>query len=75
MTANVTSRAQEIRNLLAVVIDSIDYIGDGPNRACAPTEMIAAILPREILLEAKKLLQETRKTAGHLLITNTGADN
>ena len=60
MTDNVRSRASEIRNLLAVVIDSIDYIGDGANRACGPTEMIAAVLPRELLLEAKKLLQETR---------------
>jgi len=56
-----TQVAKEVRNLLAVIVDSIDYIGDGHSRACGPTEMIAAILPRELLLEAKALLQRTRR--------------
>ena len=54
------AKCQEVRNMLAVVIDQIDYIGDGQNRACTPTEMVGAVLPSELLLEAKKLLQETR---------------
>ena len=51
--------AERIRNLLAVIVDSVDYVGDGKSRACAPTEMIGAVLPRELLLEAKQVLAES----------------
>ncbi|MGH7166777.1 MAG: hypothetical protein ACREIS_14755 [Nitrospiraceae bacterium] len=41
---------------LAVLLDQLDYTSG----ACAPTEMVAAVLPREVIAQARAVLNEVR---------------
>ena len=48
--------AEEMAICLHLILDSVDYIGDEQNKACRITEMVGAVLPKEILLRAKHIL-------------------
>ncbi len=45
------------KTALQTVLDQVDYT----NRACSPTEMIGAILPREVILLAKEAIANEDK--------------
>lgn len=42
----------DLRSALLVVLDHVDYTND----ACTPTEMVAAVLPREVISLARSAL-------------------
>jgi len=46
----------ELRAALAVILDAVDYT----NGNCGPTEMVAAVLPVELISQARAALQATR---------------
>lgn len=45
-----------IEEALMTVLDQVDYVRGN----CAPTEMVAAVLPKEIILLAHEALEEER---------------
>lgn len=56
--AKMTER-QRATNLLEAVLlllDNVDYVLGN----CAPTEMVGAVLPKEILIRVRRILDETR---------------
>jgi hypothetical protein len=42
------------KEALQVVLDSVDYTA----QACGPTEMVAAVLPREVIVLARKAIKD-----------------
>jgi len=53
---HATEQISHLRRALQVVLDQVDYTRD----ACAITEMVGAVLPREVLDQAHKVLEETK---------------
>lgn len=49
-------REQNLRNALLVVLDHVDYTAS----ACTPTEMVGAVLPREVIALARKVLEGSK---------------
>jgi hypothetical protein len=52
---NEKEREAALRTALLVVLDHVDYTND----ACTPTEMVGAVLPREVIAMAHRALRET----------------
>jgi len=47
---------QKLRLMLLTVLDQVDYTA----QACAPTEMVGACLPREVIDQARDILEKTK---------------
>ncbi len=48
-------RALNIRELIALILDHVDYTAG----ACRPTEMIGAVLPLSVIEQARKAIRRT----------------
>ena len=48
---------EKLRVSLLLVLDNVDYTAEHPG--CRVTEMVGAVLPREIIEIARKTLKET----------------
>lgn len=47
----------QLRQWLGVLLDQVDYTSG----ACAPTEMVGACLPRDVIEKSRAVLESTRK--------------
>ena len=52
----IFSHAERLHAMLLTVLDQVDYT----RGACTPTEMVGAVLPREVIDLARKVLDETK---------------
>lgn len=50
------TKIDELRRALAVMLDQVDYT----HGACAVTEMVGAVLPREVIESARKALEGSK---------------
>lgn len=52
---SLTQKIQDLRATLGLILDMVDYT----NGACQLTEMVGAVLPKEVIQLARKRLEET----------------